>query len=140
MFICYSICCAELIACSLRTEYCCPFRLAESRCRLDKRVQHRLQIESRAADDLEHVGGRDLLIGEWADLAAIDGDHTEHVVLLDHRHVDQCPDAAKFDRSNQNGVAVEIGLLRTQVRNLDWLPGLDGVGNGDLRVETEHSS
>ena len=28
----------------------------------DKRIEHRLQIERRAADDLEHVGGGGLLL------------------------------------------------------------------------------
>ena len=37
-------------------------RLAQPRCRLDQRVEHGLQIEGRAADDLEHVGGGGLLL------------------------------------------------------------------------------
>ena len=39
-----------------------PLRAAEPRGRLDQRVEHPLQIEGRAADDLEHVGGRGLLL------------------------------------------------------------------------------
>ena len=38
------------------------FRLAQSGGRLDQRVEHRLEIEGRAADDLEHVGGGGLLL------------------------------------------------------------------------------
>ena len=37
-------------------------RLAQPGRRLDQRVEHRLQIEGRAADDLEHVGGGGLLL------------------------------------------------------------------------------
>ena len=37
-------------------------RIAQLLRRADERVQHRLQIERRAADDLQHVGGRDLLM------------------------------------------------------------------------------
>src|SRR5262249_61679836 len=38
------------------------FRLAKSGCRFDQRVEHSLQIEGGAADDLEHVGGGDVLV------------------------------------------------------------------------------
>ena len=36
--------------------------LAQPRRRLDQRIEHGLQIEGRAADDLEHVGGGGLLL------------------------------------------------------------------------------
>src|SRR5262249_10896297 len=35
---------------------------AKAASRLNKRLQDRLEIKSRAADDLEHVGGRSLLL------------------------------------------------------------------------------
>ena len=94
----------------------------------DQRVEHRLQIEGRAADDLEHVGGRglllqrfadrcslaqfeqprvldgddglggevlnqlDLLVGERADLLAVDGDRADELIVLEHRHAKAaCP-------------------------------------------------
>ena len=41
-----------------------PVRLAKSRGRFDQRVEHGLQIEGRAADDLEHIGGGGLLLQE----------------------------------------------------------------------------
>ena len=34
---------------------------------LIKRIEHRLQIERRAADDLEHVGGGGLLLQRFAE-------------------------------------------------------------------------
>ena len=37
-------------------------RLAKARGRLDQSLQHRLQVERRAADDLEHVGSGGLLL------------------------------------------------------------------------------
>ena len=53
-------------------------RLAQSRRRFDQRVEHRLQVESRAADDLEHVGGGGLLLQRFAQLVeqagVLDGD------------------------------------------------------------------
>ena len=36
--------------------------LTQPRRRFDERIEHRLQIEGRAADDLEHVGGGSLLL------------------------------------------------------------------------------
>src|SRR5262249_29848004 len=44
----------EEIATSLEDE--CKIGVAQPSRRLDQRVEHRLQIESRAADHLEHVG------------------------------------------------------------------------------------
>src|SRR5260370_12268581 len=43
-------------------------RFAETRCRLNKRVQNGLQIEGRAADDLEHIGGGGLLLQRFPQL------------------------------------------------------------------------
>ena len=40
--------------------------LAEPGRRFDQRLEHRLQIEGRAADDLEHVGGGGLLLQRFA--------------------------------------------------------------------------
>ena len=47
---------------ALRSTYGNRVRLAKARRRLDQCVEHRLQIERRAADDLEHVGGGGLLL------------------------------------------------------------------------------
>src|SRR5262245_19624788 len=46
-----------------------PIRAAKACRRLGERVEHRLQIESRAADDLEHVGGGSLLLQRFGELA-----------------------------------------------------------------------
>jgi len=46
----------------LSQEYQRVVRITQPRCGLDQRVEHRLQIEGRAADNLEHVGGRSLLL------------------------------------------------------------------------------
>ena len=56
-----------------------PVGLAKTRRRLDQRIEHRLQIEGRAADDLEHVGGGGLLLQRFAQLVeqarVLDRDH-----------------------------------------------------------------
>ena len=46
----------------------CTFRLAQARRGLDKGIEHRLQIEGRSADDLEHVCGGGLLLQGFAQL------------------------------------------------------------------------
>ena len=58
----------ELQDLALRTDDARHIRLAKARCRLDKRVQDSLQVEGRAADDLEHVGGGGLLLQRVAQL------------------------------------------------------------------------
>src|SRR6516165_4358146 len=49
-----------------RTPYASALRLAQPRCRFDKCIQNALQIESRTADHLEHVGGGGLLLERFA--------------------------------------------------------------------------
>ena len=53
-------------------------RLAKPDRQFDQCVQHCLQVEGRAADDLEHVGGRGLLLQRLAQLveqpSILDGD------------------------------------------------------------------
>src|SRR5262249_19931582 len=48
------------------TGDCRLIGFAQARGRLDERLQHRLEIERRAADDPEHVGGRSLLLQRFA--------------------------------------------------------------------------
>jgi hypothetical protein len=54
------------------------FGIAQAACRFDQRIEHRLQIEGGAADDLEHVGGGGLLLERLAQLVeqpgVLDGD------------------------------------------------------------------
>ncbi len=55
-------------------------RLAQPDSRLDQRIEHRLQIEGRAADDLEYVGGGRLLLQRFAQFiekpGVLDRDHS----------------------------------------------------------------
>src|SRR6516165_3916329 len=52
--------------------------LAESNGRLDQSAKHHLEVERRAADNLEHIGGRGLLLQGFAQLVeqprVLDGD------------------------------------------------------------------
>ena len=53
-------------------------RIAKAGGRFDQRLQHRPEVEGRAADDLEHVGGGGLLLQRFAQLVeqprVLDGD------------------------------------------------------------------
>ena len=63
---------------ALRSAYRHRVSLAQLGDRPDKRVQHRLQIERRPADNLEHVGRGGLLLQRFAQLVEqpriLDGD------------------------------------------------------------------
>ena len=64
---------------SLRYRGCPPVSALHSRAAdFDQRVEHGLQIEGRATDDLEHVGGGGLLLQRFAQLVeqpgVLDGD------------------------------------------------------------------
>ena len=54
------------IHCSVARLIDADVRLAQPRRRFDQRVEHGLQVEGRAADDLENVGGRGLLLQRLA--------------------------------------------------------------------------
>src|SRR5215510_13419282 len=56
------VACREAIGAVLRPPNVCHLRTAQARCGLDQRVEYRLQVECRTADDLEHVGSRGLLL------------------------------------------------------------------------------
>ena len=45
----------------------------------------------------EVLDERDLLLGEWADLLAINGDRTDQLVLLEHGDHEKGPNTSKFD-------------------------------------------
>src|SRR6516165_5644249 len=62
-------------------------RIAKTGCRLGKRIEHRLQIKGRTADDLEHVGGGGLLLQRFAQFVeqagVLDGDDSLRGEVLD---------------------------------------------------------
>src|SRR5262245_63627340 len=68
----------EVVSFAHRSTYHYYVGLAEARCRPNKRVQDGLQIERRAANDLEHVGGGSLLLQGFAqfveETGVLDGD------------------------------------------------------------------
>jgi len=61
----------------------CPFRLAKLRHRMRERIQHRLQVESRPADHLEHVCGGSLLLQRFAEIGGALAQLVEQSGVLD---------------------------------------------------------
>ena len=103
--------------------------IAEPCGRFDERLQHRLQIEGRAADDLEHVGGGGLLLQRFAqDLGArlhlveqahvLDRDHgligkgLDQIDLLIRERLElSCDDRSSMTPSRSSSLS--IGTPRT---------------------------
>ena len=59
------------------------FRIAEQGGRVDQRIEHRLQVEGRAADGLRHVADRRLLLQRFAQLLGACLDFVEEPCVLD---------------------------------------------------------
>ena len=57
--------------------------VAQSCCGLDERIEHRLQVEGRAADDLQHLGRRRLLLQRLGELGGARLDLLEQARILD---------------------------------------------------------
>ena len=142
--------------------------LANPHCVRQHGLEHRLQLSGRAAYDLEHVGGRrlllqrfaqlvqkprilnrddglsgevrhqlDLLVGERAHFFAVDGDGANQFVLFQHRNGDQCAGTGNVNRYHWQWIAAEVGLIFTQVDDMDSLPSLGNPGDGDVRTGAE---
>ena len=74
---------------AVRTDDTSHVRLAQACGGLGQSIEHRLQVEGRAADHLEHVGGGGLLLEGLGQLAAalLLGLEQPHVLDRDHRLV-----------------------------------------------------
>jgi|SRR6516164_8405940 len=77
----------NLEAIVLDTRYVCLVGATKPCRRFDERVEHGLQIEGRAADDLEHVGGCGLLLQRFAQLFEQAGNCTPTSLLPGKRGV-----------------------------------------------------
>ena len=124
-------------------------RLAQPRRRLDQRIEHRLQIEGRAADDLEHVGGGGLLLQRFAQLVeqagVLDGDdglggevrdqldllvgERPHLLAVDGDGADKFVllehrhgewcERRRIDDGDEAGIALDVGRFRPHVGDVD---------------------
>src|SRR5262245_66274843 len=66
----------------LASEYERAFGLAQSCRRFGQSVEHGLQIECRAADDLEHVGGGGLLLERFTEVISALPQFLEQACIL----------------------------------------------------------
>src|SRR5262249_40374927 len=142
--------------------------LADANGVLKHSLERWLQFAGRAADHLEHVGGRglllqgfaqlveqaaildgddglvgevrhqlDLLVGEWANLLAIDGDHAKQRIFLEHRHAEHRASAAEVGESDQPRIAFEIWRHRSDVVRLHDFLGSANLGSTAFGMNAE---
>src|SRR5262249_31853117 len=66
-----------------------------------------------------------MLVSEWANLLAENGDSTNQIVVLEHGHELKSPNTRKLDSGDRPCFAVEICLIRREIDDMDYLLGLD---------------
>ena len=54
----------------------------------------------------------DLLVGERADLLAVDGDGADQLIVLEHRHRECRPIATVVDSGGHERIALDVGPRR----------------------------
>src|SRR5215831_16061765 len=93
---------SEIEALATGAPDACPFRLAKPRHGMRERIQHRLKVEGRPADDLQLVGEGceqlDLLVTEWPHRRSRHIEHTHRDALPHHRYTQQGANACTLDR------------------------------------------
>ena len=52
-----------------------------------------------------------MLVGEGANLLAVDRECTDQLVVLEQRNVEYCPKAPEADRGDENRLALDVGRL-----------------------------
>ena len=139
-----------------------PFPLRRAGQRLDQRLQHGLQVECRAADHLEHIGGRGLLLQGLAQLAKQAGvfDRDDRLgrkilqqfdlLVAERMHflpvhiyapiispsfsigTSQSACGAFFDKTNDARVFCEIGHIGSQIGHADDLSSIDKSAERNL--------
>src|SRR6266567_2950209 len=81
-----SVTCRQMKDPVLRTVYQRPIGFTKMRYGFGKRIEHRLQVERRAADDLEDLGGRGLLLQGLGEFPAARLNFVEQPHVLDGDH------------------------------------------------------
>ena len=69
----------------------CIVGIAQATYRLGQRVQHLLQIERRAADHLQHIGGCSLLLERFAQILGARLD------FFEQSHIHDCDDGLRSE-------------------------------------------
>ena len=131
----------------------------------DQCVEHGLKVKCRAADDLEHIGDRrlllqrfaqlieqagvldrnhglrrkagdqlDLLVGEGTYLLAVDGEDADEFLLLEHRNVENGPEASQFDRGYKDRFTLNVSGLHCDIGDMSRLPCMHDAAEGSSRT------
>src|SRR5262245_201113 len=87
-------------------------------------------LGSEALDQL------DLLVGEWADLLAEDGDSADQFTLFEHRDHEQGPDTSAFDGYDGPWIAFGVRLPGREIGNVDHLFRCCHAGKSSFRAGT----
>src|SRR6516165_10724132 len=74
------------IVATFPVSHCSDVGLAQPTGRPEQRIEHGSKVECRAADDLEHVGGRGLLLQRFCKIARLGLDLVEQANILDGYH------------------------------------------------------
>jgi hypothetical protein len=77
-----------------------------------------------------------LLVGEWADFLAKDGDEADQFAIFKHRHGKQRAEAAEFDAGNRYRVAFQIGPVVAVIGDVQGPPALYEPAPRMKRTET----
>jgi len=64
---------------------------------------------------------RDLFVSEWACLLPINDDSADQLPFLEHRHGKLCAKATKFHGRYEHSIAIDIGLICSNVGNVNNL-------------------
>ena len=76
---------------------CCSSASLRSSVRWRSSLSRRVFSMAMTAWAAKFCDQLDLLVGERADLLAVDDDGADQLVLLEHRHAEHGPDAGEFD-------------------------------------------
>src|SRR5262249_15437205 len=82
----------------------------------------------------------DLLVGERPHLLTIDSDRADQRVLLEHWYVDHRSRAGEVNEPNEGRIALDIGLLESNILDVLGFPGSceAGKGNGGMVGNHKH--
>ena len=104
---------------------CCSNELGEV-----GRALAQLLQQSRILDGDDGLGGEilyqlDLLVGEWPYFLPKNDEGADILIVLQHRHTENCPRTNGFDEGHDAGIAHKIGLVCPHISNVSNRLGID---------------
>src|SRR4029077_10791912 len=76
----------------------------------------------------------DLLICEWADLLAVDGEGPDQFAFLQDRNVEDGSEPSEIDGGHEDGFALDVGRVHRDLGDMNRLPRLDDAAEGSSRA------